>query len=362
MVLIRSWKPRLAVLAIATLVSIYTINIWFATLDPLSYKTSKSEISLTLRQNVSRCDNLEPLNLPLACFNSTSKNAYATVLTGYNGPDSDKYYFAVRLLIYQLVHDGRTRALNGAPVIVLVTEDVPLKRREMMKRDGASVLVVDSITRKWIQPKWARWGDVITKLNLWTLENIEKILFLDADTILLNRLDDIFSEPATALQKTSPAISEHPKTRNQPSLPEEYMIAGIHDRWIEHNLPPERGEKGLYAMDNYMNAGFFVFSPSRRMYEYYLALLDMPHKIDMTYPEQNLLNYAHRTDGRMPWKGLRSYWNAMTSLDQHFAPDVRSLHHKWWQTVENQTVNDYIAVVVENMIEFHNSAPFKSAK
>ena len=61
----------------------------------------------------------------------------------------------------------------------------------------------------------------------------------------------------------------------------------------------------------------------------------------------------HRTDGQMPWKDLGSCWNAMASLNQHFEPGVRRLHHKWWQKVQNQTVNNYVTDTVEKMSVFY---------
>ncbi|KIM92685.1 hypothetical protein OIDMADRAFT_65011, partial [Oidiodendron maius Zn] len=279
------------------------------------------------------------------------KYAYATLLSSYNGPDSDKYFNAVRILNYQLVHDPRTQSQNTIQFIVLVTKDVPRKPRNILRHEGAVALVVDSIIREWVQPKWNRWNDVMAKLNLWKIGGYEKILFLDADTVLLDSLDGIFLEPATALRHTSPPISHTPDNIGLPPLPETYMIAGLHDRWIEQNIPPKPREGGFYAVNNYMNAGFFVMSPSKAMFEYYLALLDIPDKIDLTYPEQNLLNYVHRTAGRMPWRSLEPYWNGMTALNQFTVPELRalhlrSLHHQWWQQTENRSLNDYISKTV----------------
>lgn len=343
-------KPRFSILV---LLSLLTLSIFvFTYLRTAGYSPSailKHVADLSPpHKTVAKCSAVESSDPTSECFTPT-KYAYATILTGYNGTDSEKYFDAVRLLTYQLLHDPRTKAQNGAQFVVLVTNDVPQENRHVLKQYGAQVLLVDQITREWVHPQWARWNDVMSKLNLWTLVNYEKIVFMDADSVLLDRLDDIFMEPATALQQTSALIPEPQQDNSLPALPERYMLAGIHDRWIEKNKPPAEGEKGFYEKDNYFNAGFLVLSPSQEMFDYYLALLDIPNKIDLTYPEQNLLNHAHRTDGRMPWKDLGVQWNSMTALGQSFAPDVRSLHHKWWQKVKNQAVNDYVSGVVERM-------------
>lgn len=345
MIAVCKGKPRFTILALVTLLSIYIIA--FTLLRPSALL--KHVTYLSLHKTVSKCSDVGSSTPTSACFTPTSRYAYATILTGYNGTDSEKYFTAVRLLAYQLIHDPDTKAQNGARFIVLVTNDVPQENRHILEHYGAEILLVDHIMREWIHPQWARWNDVMAKLNLWTLTDYEKIVFIDADTVLLGRMDDIFLEPATALQQTSPSISEPQEDNSLPPLPETYMIAGIHDRWIEKNRPPEPGEQGFYVIDNYLNAGFLVLSPSQGMFEYYLALLDIPNKIDLTFPEQNLLNYAHRIDGRMPWKDLGVHWNSITALGQSFAPDVRSLHHKWWHKVENQTINDYVSGAVEKM-------------
>ena len=323
-------KPRFTLLVLAALLSVFFIV--YACLRTPGYLPSAILKHVT---------DLSPQHKPVY--------AYATILTGYDGTDSEKYFTAVRLLAYQFIHDPRTRAENGARFIVLVTDSVPQENRAILKQYGAEILVVEQIVREWIHPQWDRWNDVMAKLNLWTLVDYEKIVFVDADTVLLGRLDDIFLDPATALQKTGPSKLKPQEDDGLPPLPEKYMLAGIHDRWIEQNKKPGPGDKGFYVENNYINAGFLVLSPSQEMFKYYLALLDIPNKIDLAYPEQNLLNYVHRIDGQMPWRDVGVHWNSITALGQSFAPDVRSLHHKWWNEVRNQTVNDYVADAVERM-------------
>ena len=118
---------------------------------------------------------------------------------------------AVRLLTFQLIHDPRTKAQNGIQFIVVATKDVPQENRDILERDGAVVLLVDSITRGWIHPPRPRWTDIFAKLYLWTLSGYEKIVLMDADTVLLGRMDDIFLDPRTVLQQTAPPIWKRKK-------------------------------------------------------------------------------------------------------------------------------------------------------
>ncbi|KAH8693691.1 putative glycosyl transferase family 8 family [Talaromyces proteolyticus] len=281
---------------------------------------------------------------------SNPKHAFATFLSGFNGTDSENYFTAVKLLTYQLVHDPRTRVRDNTPFIVPVTKDVEQERQDTLRHSGATVISVDDVQRDWIHPKWPRWNGVLAKLNLWTLTDYEKVVFVDADTVILHPMDKIFSIRATDIRDTLPTPSRViSTTANMPvTPPPKYMIAGIHDRWMEANKRPPETEP-FYVLDNYMNAGFFVISPSKEMFEYYLSLLDHPDAFDVDYPEQNLLNFAHRTDGQMPWQDLGTYWNAITQLNPSYDPNVRSLHHKWWIELADKYTSDLITDAIQRM-------------
>ena len=86
------------------------------------------------------------------------------------------------------------------------------------------------------------------------------------------------------------------------------------------------------------NAGFFIFSPSATLFNYYLSLLELPGRFDSTYPEQNLLNYAHREGGNMPWRqiDMKKGWNTnLPNLDD--LSRVKSVHVKGWAEEQYKT-------------------------
>lgn len=80
----------------------------------------------------------------------------------------------------------------------------------------------------------------------------------------------------------------------------------------------------------YLNAGFFVIRPSKDLFAYYESLLRVDGKFDPTFPEQNLLNYAHRRDGPMPWAPLGWRWNMNWPTMADFEGGARSFHAKYW--------------------------------
>ncbi|EAW08960.1 putative glycosyl transferase family 8 family [Aspergillus clavatus NRRL 1] len=282
---------------------------------------------------------------------SHPRYAFATILTGGSNREADlkdPYFIATRLLTYQLLHSPQTRSSADIPFLVLVTKDISQDRRDLLSRDGAIVVPVESFSREWIHPKWERWNDVLAKLNLWKLTEYEKITFLDADSVIFEQLDGIFTHPATTIQKTRPST---PAVNMTGLLPDEYMIAGIHDTWVEVELPPVPG-KEFYARDNYMNAGFFVYSPSEAIFNYYLTLLDQPELFDPTYPEQNLLNYAHRVDGRMPWQDIGAGWSEKGGRPQNYENGLKSLHQKWWSTSYDKALDERIASVMAEFKDY----------
>ncbi|GAT23535.1 glucose N-acetyltransferase [Aspergillus luchuensis] len=287
---------------------------------------------------------------------SRPKHAFATIITGEGDTETDLkdvYFTAARLLTYQLLYSPQTKSRSPTPFVVLVTDDVPQDQRDTLERDGAIVVPAENLARDWIHPKWSRWSNVLAKLNLWRLTEYEKITFLDADTIIIQPLDDIFFDNSTAIQETIP-YREGTNDTNFP-LPETYLISGIHDRWVEMALPPEPG-RDFYVADNYVNAGFFVFAPSQALFDYYVHILDTPDQFDASYPEQNLLNFAHRTDGRMPWRELSEGWNQKPlASNGDDLKTFKSLHQKWWRSVYAQEVNDYIMnVTLEMENYFHD--------
>lgn len=285
---------------------------------------------------------------------SGPKHAFATFLSGYNGADSEKYFTAVKLLTFQFLRDPPTRAQEGTPFLVLVTQDVEEERREALRQGGATVILVDDVQRDWFSPKNPRWDGVMAKLNLWSLTQYEKIVFVDADTVILKPMDDIFSIPATEIRQSlaPPEDPENDPLADIPvTVPQEYMMAGIHDLWIEAFKKPAENETAFYEMDHYMNAGFFVISPSMEMFDFLLSLIENPVPFDLNYPEQNLLNFAYRTDGQMPWQDLGRKWNDLTQLNPWYERNASSLHHKWWVEVEDERIDHFIDGAVRRLIE-----------
>lgn len=265
-----------------------------------------------------------------------AKVAFATFLAGNANPDAkvndadsaaindedDGYFLGARVLAYQLLHSPDTGTNNSIPFLVVCTSDVSLRKRRRLTADGATVILVEKLSSDWVQPGSPRWRDVLAKLRLFELTAYSKICFIDADTLVTRRLDGVFYDEATLTQATLTNPSE--TLADEAALPRTYMLATHADYWgYDHPYPPD-------PTSNYLNCGFFVFAPSKQLFAYYMSLLQLPGRFDPGFPEQNLLNYAHRREGNMPWKPLWHGWNVNWPTERDWQQGAASFHAKYW--------------------------------
>ncbi|KAF2474224.1 nucleotide-diphospho-sugar transferase [Lindgomyces ingoldianus] len=263
------------------------------------------------------------------------KLAYVTWLSstvvGENSEnlDEDKYFIGTRILVWQLLHYSKTKT-DGIDVVVVVTPDVSESRRERLRKDGAIVRPIDFVhgkNDKWLHPKEDRWNDIMSKLRVWEMEEYSRILMLDGDMILQHPLDGIFEDPAS---KIATRLRNASNPEDEPDIPDEYLLASIGEvAGADHAFPPD-WDHGLKKF-GYFCAGFFMLKPNKKIFNYYTALLDIENRFDPKYMEQNLLNYAHRWDGPMPWKELAYTWNIRSVNDNDLDKGVASMHEKWWE-------------------------------
>ncbi|CAK3850620.1 Hypothetical predicted protein [Lecanosticta acicola] len=266
----------------------------------------------------------------------THKVAFATFLAANANPGrketdaesaaiddaDDGYFIGTRVLAYQLLHSRSAGTNNSIPFLVLCTRDVSLRKRTILKSEGATIVLVEKLDNGWVQQGNPRWQDVMTKLRLFQLTQYSKICFIDADMLVTAPLDGVFFDEATLTQATLPhqeAIKE-----DEAPLPRTYLFATHADYWgYDHEYPPPTSL-------SYLNCGFFVFTPSIPLFDYYVSLLSLPGRFDPTFPEQNLLNYAHRQDGNMPWRPLWYGWNVNWPTEKDWRGGARSFHAKYW--------------------------------
>lgn len=316
-----------AVLLLITTLSIYSSKHLQAGLQtlPLGLTSTLSSVA-ALSPYLFRGKPQEDLIHPSSPY---YRAAYATFLSAPDDGSSggNSYFLGARVLAYSLLHDGNTSTTRNLPLLVLVTPDVPFAFRDRLTLDGATIIEVPHIHTDWIKPGDSRWRDVLAKLQLFNLTAYRKICFLDADTLITGHLDGVFEDAGVRPQYTR-EDAEQIHT-DEASLPGTYSFAAHSEAlgFYEHKIPPKP--------HGYLNSGFFVLSPSTTLFNYYLSLLKAsvgPARFSGKFPEQDLLNYAHRWNGNMPWKQLVDWrWNVNWPTRRDLEAGARSFHAKYWE-------------------------------
>ena len=202
-----------------------------------------------------------------------------------------------------------------------VSDKVSHWKRVRLEKDGARVVVVDNIS----DPQWLntleRYQGVMTKLRVFQQTEYEKMLYMDADMFITRRMDDIFEDEGTRIQKPRKANDTVLETA---PLPSSFLLAGQAQQVNRvHPYPPDP------SLD-WMCSGFMVFKPSQEIFEYYASIARRENSFDPLFPDQNLLNYAHRWDGPMPWTKVYYKWTSTYPTIKEYAMGAAALHEKYW--------------------------------
>jgi len=138
-----------------------------------------------------------------------SKEAIATLLT----TDNKDY------LRGALVLGSSIRSFDASrDMVALVTPAVPKEWHSSLAVAGWKVKVVDEVEEFWwgrssecsnyAQHQGERWGHMATKLRLWQMTQYERVMYLDADTILTSSVSKIF-ETVTTFAAEKPRFHSH---------------------------------------------------------------------------------------------------------------------------------------------------------
>jgi alpha-N-acetylglucosamine transferase len=270
-------------------------------------------------------------------LNTTSAGsplAIATFLTGGNaefvdakGFQTNPYFTATRVLLYQTLHAPETKCNSPVDFVALVTANVPKQSRQQLQDEGAVVVEAEDIPlRWWIKTGVTRWKDQFSKLRLLEMTQYERILFIDADTLIRGKVDDIFHEPEVRIP--APTIHNRQTKKDEASLPNQYMFAARSDNQLtgerDHPFPP--------LNTDVFSAGFWIAAPSHGLFRYLMSTMDHYRRFDPHTMEQSLLNYAFRRGGPMPWRELHYKWSATWPSEKDVEGNVVSLHEKFWST------------------------------
>ena len=242
--------------------------------------------------------------------------AWATLLTqpGY-------------LVGVQALQKSLRNVASRYPLVVMVTENIDALSRQTLEAEGCLVREVQPVSpNSSLEHHYAnaRFSEVWTKLAVWQLTEFERIVFLDADMLVIGNMDELFTLPLAddeiaachACRCNPNKISSYPKSWR----PENcfYSYCGS----VDHT-------EQLDEVDNYLNGGFLVLRPDRAVYDDMLdKLAELSDLSRYLFAEQDFLNdYYHQR-----WKPLPYIYNALKTLPfQHASMwkmgEVKNVHY-----------------------------------
>ncbi len=224
--------------------------------------------------------------------------AWATLLTQLN------YLVGVRTLRASLENSG-----SAYPLVVLVTDGIDAASRQQLIEDGCLLRDVEPLRPgSNLQDHYAnaRFAEVWTKLAAWQLTEFERVVFLDADMLVTQNMDELFS-----LELGAGSIAACHACRCNPN-----RIASYPANWAPENCfythcrgIAHTSEPGM--VDNYLNAGFLVLTPDLAVFADMVGQLAAVEDLArFPFAEQDFLNEYYR--GR--WLALPYIYNALKTL------------------------------------------------
>ncbi|XP_047327626.1 inositol phosphorylceramide glucuronosyltransferase 1-like isoform X2 [Impatiens glandulifera] len=120
------------------------------------------------------------LSPPLICAKQSSDKAYVTLLYG------DEFLLGVRVLGKSIRDTGSTKDM-----VALVSDGVSDNAKNLLKGDDWIVEPISLLANpNKVRPQ--RFWGVYTKLKIFNMTNYKKVVYLDADTIVVKSIEDLF--------------------------------------------------------------------------------------------------------------------------------------------------------------------------
>ncbi|KAJ5096464.1 hypothetical protein NUU61_005820 [Penicillium alfredii] len=266
-----------------------------------------------------------PVKTPYAIGTFVGTDTYGTEDAG---DDEDRYYVGARTLVYQLLHAPSTKLTSPVSIVILVTKGVRESKRKRLRDDGATVIEVEDVPHN-ITVGQPRWAETFAKVRLFDpkIMPYRKVLLMDTDMVITRPIDAIFEDPSS-----EPMNSRKNQTNRADlplaTLPEKFAIAAAPeslDRDHPYPFVDHDHTKG------YFNSGLVLYTPSTELFQHYLEIIARPDLFYNGFPDQDLLNYAHRWQGPMPWRRLHFSWYLNWPNQDDIDGGMAIIHSKFWE-------------------------------
>lgn len=232
--------------------------------------------------------------------------AWITLLT------QTDYLAGVRTL-----HHALRQTQTRYPLVIMVTENIPAAVAAELTAAGCEVVLVPPLSLPQEATQHyasARFAEVWTKLRAWQFTDFERVVFLDADMLVRENIDELME---IALPENGIAACH--ACRCNPhriaSYPDNWRPENCFYHWQDRQQPPPA------QLEPYFNSGMLVLEPHvgvlHQLEQRIAAIRDFAR---YPFPEQDLLNEFFR--GR--WRQLPFIYNALKTLPVQHSQTWRS--------------------------------------
>ena len=259
--------------------------------------------------------------------------AWVTLLTQPN------YVAGVRTLRASLERSG-----SAYPLVVLLTHEIDARDRQLLEEDGCLLRDVQPINPgNNLQEHYAiaRFAEVWTKLTVWRLTEFQRVVFLDADMLVTQNMDELFQWPLPP-GEIAACHACRCNPNNIASYPASWRPANCFYTYCRDELHTRESK----AVDNYLNGGLLVLTPDEGVYMHMVSELRKVTDLSR-YPfaEQDFLNEYYQNR----WQPLPYIYNALKTLRfQHpllwNVAAVKNIHYiidKPWEKVLDSDDSHY---------------------
>ena len=214
-----------------------------------------------------------------------------------NGITNDDFLVGVLLMFVSLKQNSKLYQAHSVDLCCFVTENVSENAKKKLTANGISIFVPqdDLCTGE------GRWSTTFTKLCIFCLTKYDKIVWIDADMLVLNSLDDLFQKP---------------------------------------HMSCVRSRAKMFSKDFYaFNSGLMVIEPNVEDYRGACAqinsVVENYQKKNMPVGDQNVLNEYfidwHLSEEKHLEDGYNVFWGSIEQyIDNDFSYIYRRIQFMWF--------------------------------
>ncbi|KAH9857925.1 glycosyltransferase family 8 protein [Lenzites betulinus] len=245
------------------------------------------------------------------------RNAYLTLLT------KKEYLPGVLVLHKSLVDTG-----SKYPLVVMATPDLPQDVRDIVARRGIDIVDVEPLYPKegkeQLPAHDIRFWETWTKLRMFSLEEYDRLVALDADMVVRRSMDELMDlDLPEGNIAAGHACACNP--RKLPHYPKDWIPENCAYTSRTHPPPIEEASPRPYHL---LNSGLVVLRPSREVFDtLHRFLEESPLVPTFKFPDQDLLAAVFRNR----WTPLPWHYNALKTL--------RIIHAELWRDEEVRCVH-----------------------